>query len=260
MDARVLHALRSQLHTYKKCFSGKEFVDKLLEIGRQLETRSETPNGLATPTPPSTRRSSHSSSRGLSTSNVLRTPDSIGMIEYTVRYAMEMGQYLLNERMLISVANLSPLSSAVVTPTLSSDEDTGGVRAQSFHNGMERVVGNTPLSLAGSSVRFTTPPSLQSTHSRAETVLEGDAPAEFSYSVKALYKFVDSEDADISALYQSQILMASSQRSSVDTVGSGSQPDATEFEAVSVVHVCRLRGCICNSQYIIAFSLAKPVL
>jgi len=118
VDSGVLHALRAQLHTYKKCFTGKEFVDRILEMGRLYEATSRNPSEVDSDSQVPQGESSRNSSR-LSG----RVIGSTGQpIVYTVQYATEVAQYLLNERILLPLPDTS-LSSGTETSASSSDEE-----------------------------------------------------------------------------------------------------------------------------------------
>ena len=207
IDTTVLHALRTQLHAYKKCFSGKEFVDRIIEMGRECQLQPESEAN--TPIP----QEENQEDPGISTQVISPTGQ---VIVYTVHYATEVAQYLLNERILLS---LPDLSSGTLTPPLSSseedeDEDDRGGKERSLETSTERAraVGTSRrLHLRGAGVMSSESPQI----SRAmpnSFVSDRGGSAEFhafSYSSHIFYKFADVEDFESQSLYQSQVLVAS---------------------------------------------------
>jgi len=227
VDSGVLHALRAQLHTYKKCFTGKEFVDRILEMGRLYESTSGNPSEVDSDSQVPQGESSRNSSR-LSG----RVIGSTGQpIVYTVQYATEVAQYLLNERILLPLPDTS-LSSGTETSASSSDEENtlGGSTPKDPRNiltSMERSKGidtTRPLRAGSAGSNSSESPHLVPRISplyprpirsavrdqgRAEEQ-EREIPApEFSYSSQAFYKFAEVEDFESNMLYQSMILSAS---------------------------------------------------
>ena len=208
-------------------------MDKVLEIGKFYETRSDNPSEVDTPITPRRAASSRVSSA--------RVFSPTGQpIEYTVRYAVELAQYLLNEGILIYIPHSATIdSNTVFTPPLSPDEDEQN-NTRTLSTSYERAGGidsGRPLNLSaplrGSSQGLSAPNTPQrnlgsrgtsafSVESRQSDSLlppyryhtrsgsRHNSAAEFSYTLHIFYKFADLEDADSAALYQSQILMASS--------------------------------------------------
>ena len=116
LDFGTLNALRSKLHTYRKCFSGQSFVDMFLELGRNSQTNIVS----------SVTESLNDSSCRSQNSNQLI--NSRGQpIVYTVHYACEVAQFLLQEKMLIPVAGPTSDSldyrTALITPVNSEEEE-----------------------------------------------------------------------------------------------------------------------------------------
>lgn len=236
----MLHALRAQLHTYKKCFTGKEFVDKILDIGRQSEFRSENPSeGDTTDSQASRGEASRNSSR-LSSRVISSTGQPI--MQYTVRYATEVAQYLLNERILLPLPDAS-LGTGVLPLPMSSDEEGSTPQdPRALLTSMERTraIDTTRPLRQGSKSSSDSPhlvPRVSPLYPRSTgstTVREQEREEErdreipdFSYSSQTFYKFADVEDFESRMLYQSQILTASSK--SVQT-GSGTATADESFE------------------------------
>ena len=234
----MLHALRAQLHTYKKCFTGKEFVDKILDIGRQSEFRSDNPSeGDTTDSQASRGEASRNSSRLSS-----RVISSSGQpIMYTVRYATEVAQYLLSERILLPLPDAS-LGTGVLTLPMSSDEEGSTPQdPRALLTSMERTraIDTTRPLRQGSKSSSDSPhlvPRVSPLYPRSTTVREQEREEErdrevpapdFSYSSQTFYKFADVEDFESRMLYQSQILTASSK--SVQS-GSGTAAADESFE------------------------------
>ena len=232
----MLHTLRAQLHTYKKCFTGKEFVDKILDVGRQSEFRSENPSdGDTTDSQASRGEGSRNSSRLSS-----RVISSTGRpIMYTVRYATEVAQYLLNERILLPLPDAS-LGTGVLTPPMSSEEEGSTPQdPRALLTSMERTraVDTTRPLRQGSKSSSDSPhlvPRVSPLYPRSigsatmrEQEREEEIPApDFSYSSQTFYKFADLEDFESRMLYQSQILTASSKPVQG---GTGTADESSEF-------------------------------
>lgn len=81
ITSQVLNLLNIQLHTFRKCFTGKEFVDKLIKLGQETELS----NGSSSESPSSSGKE--------------------GGVSYTGTSAVQLGQYLLNEGILICLLN-----------------------------------------------------------------------------------------------------------------------------------------------------------
>ena len=222
IDGRVLHTLRLQLHAIKKCFSGKEFVDKVLEIGRNYGAMME--NLSDTDSPGSLRRSS-----SLGGTHVLSPTGQ--PIEYTTRYACEVGQFLLKERMLIQLPksgarddnpSLTPqhsletrrrhhqLTASFEHPDVSFESSY----SHDYSPGMSRsTLGSrgTGASSTESVGRGTRRDGYQYRyHRRGDIGRIRDPAPEFMNSPTTFYKFTDSEDKEQSSQYQGQILVGSS--------------------------------------------------
>ena len=153
-------------------------------------------------------------------------------IEYTARYACEVGQFLLKERMLIQLRKNTTGSSGspIVTPqqslaterrrhqlTASFDHDVSfeSSYSQDYSPGMRRSTlgshgtGASSVESIGQGIRRRDTYQYRY-HSRGSlNHIRGPAP-EFMNNQTTFYKFTDSEDKDELAEYQSQILVASS--------------------------------------------------
>lgn len=239
VDSRVLSQLRQKLRSNKKCFTGKEFVGKVMEIGRGALVEDID--------------------RGIpgSTSNPHVLSPTGQRIEYNKDYAGSVAQYLLDEGVLIHVSHTqsqSDDSSILITPV--SDDSEPGSHLVSSYDGKEftdsvRQLGvNSAVSFASgvqSGVSFASgvSDSLDSpgqtrrsagsarahstdTHSSVHTPRiqqyeygRGQSAARrrshqqqhlskpaFSAEATMYYKFAGSEDDEF-AFFQSQILMSS---------------------------------------------------
>lgn len=244
IDGWVLHTLRLQLHAIKKCFSGKEFVEKVLEVGRNYDLMLE--NLSDNDSPGSLRRSA-----SLGGSHVFSPTGQ--PIEYTTRYACEVGQFLLKERILIQLPksgagddnpSLTPqvsLETRRQRHQLTASFDHPDVSFESSYShdyspGMQR-------STLGS--RGTGASSVESVgqgarrdryqyryHPRSDMGRIRDPAPEFMNSPTTFYKFTDSEDKDQSLQYQSQILVGSSHtvlgpNTSLQPVGAAGQASSS---------------------------------
>ena len=207
-----------QLHSIKKCFSGKEFVDKVLETGRNYDLLESISDAES---PESLRRSV-----SLGGSHVFSPTGQ--PIEYTPRYACELGQFLLKERVLILLPKSPTVQeSTVLTPqqslstehrrhqlTASYEQHDGFTSSysQDYSPGSQR---NT-LSSRGTGASSAESlghgrPYRYGYHSRSTGIGQVRDPApEFMNSPNTFYKFADSEDKEQSTQYQNQILIASS--------------------------------------------------
>ncbi len=244
VDSQVLSQLRLQLRSNKKCFTGKEFVGKVMEIGRGAlaEALDNEVNAEGRPSGPG--------------SHVLSPTGQ--PIDYNEDYACAVAQYLLDERILVHVTDMPSLSegsSVLLTPEQNTDEEDGhGSHLASSYEGKElsdsvRPLGvNSTVSFAseGTSVTDSSHHGRQSasTSNRAPSSMSQDryssrsqryqyTPASSSRSSRrpphhqldrprfiatetVYYKFAGSEDSEFS-FFQSQILMSSIQTSSRHT-------------------------------------------
>lgn len=222
IDGQVLHTLRLQLHAIKKCFSGKEFVDKVLEVGRRYDMMLE---GLSDNDSPGSLRRSAS----LGGSHVFSPTGQ--PIEYTTRYACEVGQFLLKERILIQ---LPKSGTADDNPSITPQHS---LEARRRRHQLTASFEHPDVSFESSYSHDYSPGMQRSTlgsrgtgASSTESVGQGaradryqyryrprsdmgrirDPAPEFMNSPTTFYKFTDSEDKDQSSQYQSQILVGSS--------------------------------------------------
>lgn len=234
----VLPQLRQQLRSNKKCFTGKEFVSKVIEIG--LSALADSVEDRDSP----------------GSAGHVQSPTG-QFIEYNRDYAISVAQYLLDEGVLIHVSQMqfqSDGSSILLTPEQISDDSdpanqpTSGSfeRSRDLTDSVRRLGVNSAVSFASgvhSAVSFasTTDSPGQSRQSagavRANSALSQDTtyssipeqhtpraqhyqynqnstgpqrhqqldrPA-FSPEANMYYKFAGSEDE----FFQSQILMSS---------------------------------------------------
>lgn len=200
VDPRLLHSLRGRLHRYKKCFSGKEFVERVLEIGRQYDLRLETPSSQSsTPT--------HlAGGAGISSSG--------RPVEYTARYATELAQYLLTEAILIELPGTSTLPREEAHTPIPSTDDEASLGASYEHHDLDDPgLSSSSQSSIHSSRRGRPTLERQALYNSYRSHRSAsNVAAQFSNSGGVFYKFANSEDAatDSDTLYQSNILAASS--------------------------------------------------
>ena len=222
IDSAIIHTLRSQLHTYKKCFSGKEFVEQFLQLGRDAEAQRLNSSETSTPSP----LVAHQRSPGLGT---LAYSSTGTQIVYTVHYAKEVGQYLLSERILLPLPNLSHNLSELDSDSSERTPGSLGIQESSSipSDHLVRRIGDSGTRRgAAASKHFNhlsvedSPQLLHKGHRHThdlgfQTDLQesGSTPQLvtdiFVYSPQSLYKFSDVEDFESQALYHSQILTAS---------------------------------------------------
>lgn len=221
IDPWVIHCLRNQLHRYKKCFTGKEFVDKVVEIGQNYDSKS---GNLSATETQAAESDGHVSSR-TGFSPVKPT------IQYTARYAKEVAQFLLNESVLIQLPQTNSLArNGAVTPVPTTDEDVSFLTSYDSAR-VSSTAGRLNSNMSGSGISPRQPSSSPnatpkqargakssnigkhasygsySSH-EGSTDVRGLGPI-FWHSMQVYYKFADSEDSEHSSLYQSQILAAS---------------------------------------------------
>ncbi len=229
IDPVVLHSLRHQLHTFKKCFTGKDFVDAIIAIGSHHNSSKEgdTEPNTPSPAPPSLTPSPHSFSpvqaprlRG----NQTITPAG-QFIVYTVHYASEVAQYLLNERVLLPVTvdltgPTTPTQSSSCSSVVSERHQEPGSAA----NGPQQLVDSSERPSAANTSRhlhsqvlangsgFVSSESPQTSRSRSRPKARSRSDVQrteayiFKYSSQNFYKFADIEDLEADKLFQSQIL------------------------------------------------------
>ena len=250
VDSNFLQRLRSHLRYSKKCFTGAEFVSKVIEIGQG--SLAGTLDGL------DQERQQHSS-------QMFHPVNQSGnLVSYNEDYANTMACYLLEEGILIPVVLATTLdgsgsSTSLVTPNCVSDEEGMASALDSLHmrgtradedSNVERLVSHVreALSREGGVSSLEVPLSheiypatdtssrhmsgregSQHHHShRGESRMNGNSSQysdrlRFSATTDAYYKFAASEDAEYTSLLQSEILTASS----VYLEGSHRQPCST---------------------------------
>ena len=245
LDSAVIHTLHSQLHTFKKCFSGKEFVEQLLKLGREAEA---TRQGSSEPTTPSPQIAFQQRSPRTGNRHIYNSPTTSGAsprIFYTVHYAKEVGQFLLSEQILLPLPTLRQRSSDYDSEDEEDEEEEkereGGSQQHesSSIQAHERVVRRVSVEGGGGrgdgvNHSKTIPSSTENSPRLQPSSKSTRAPfdcrtgvqdrsnsasrlaAEFTYSPQSLYKFADVEDFESRALYHSQILSASAHPQAVD--------------------------------------------
>ena len=243
VDMEVLHQLHSHMRSDKKSFTGKEFTSKVIEVGRG--TLAETMDCDVARESPRVAQNSH----------ILQGP--MGqLIEYNEEYASAIGQYLLDERILIGVPSMLSLSSGssiLITPDQNTDEEDGvqsanhlassfdekdmtdSMRPQnsaiSFISGVSDLTTSTAADSPGqvprnaanrrrthSSVSQDKHTPRRYYHQQGREAEQLDKPSFFATS-DVFYKFTSSEDAEF-ALLHSQILMASTVNSPLPSLSS----------------------------------------
>ncbi len=252
LDLKVLKQLRSHLRSIKKCFTGKEFVLKVMEIGRGALAESLDQDMME-----ADRRPSPSQQK----LHLLQSPTG-QPIEYNKEYANAVAQYLLDKRILIQVPrtqSVSESSSNLLTPDLSTTdmeyearERTDSLGPLGANSALSLATDSPNLSLRSDTANSRRIPSTVSDDQFSMATNEGGSPRQeygyrqrlggqerhhfqqqqqqqqqqqrhkltFSSSSSVFYKFAASEDSEF-ALLQSQILVASS-ASSRSLLGTGS--------------------------------------
>lgn len=213
IDPTIIHTLRSQLHTFKKCFSGKDFVEQFLKLGREAETLRMSSSEPTTPSPQIGIHRHQYSPGGLGGRQVFNSTGA--KIPYTIHYTKEVAQYMLNERILLPLPSLRQDSSEG-----DSDNGVSPIQLQeSSSYKSDQNVKQTVEEIAGSGdivkKHFTeNGPELACSrhiHNYRTDLQESDSTTShiFVYSPQSLYKFSDVEDFESQTLYHSQILSAS---------------------------------------------------
>lgn len=224
VNSHILSLLRQQLRTIKKCFTGREFVGKVVEIGQGAlaEALDSNDNGAANPPTILSSTGEH--------------------IEYNEEYASSVAQYLLDEGVLLHVSHMryqSAGSTILVTPDQLTDDSMNGYVARERTDSVRPLGANSAASfgsLTQSATSFTSsvsertdgrqsaakgtasqdPYQRQGTnhyqygHSATPRQLHRqhlDRPT-FSATGNMYYKFAGSEDDEF-AFFQSQILISS---------------------------------------------------
>lgn len=214
LDSHVLSQLRIHLRNNKKCFTGKQFVKKVLEIGR---------GALA-----------EAMDAGSASSNPHILSPTGQAIEYNEEYAISVAQYLLDEGILMHVSQMPFVSdggsSILFTPDQGTDEDDLASHIPSSYEGKDMTDSVRPLGMnsavsivSGASIATSLTDSPGQTSRRGNSAvsqdyqyrhpqnsrqhLRLDRPA-FVATSSVFYKFAGSEDAEF-AFFQSQVLMSS---------------------------------------------------
>ena len=220
VDPTVIHTLRAQLHTFKKCFSGKEFVEQFLKLGREAEMlRLQASSEPSTPSPQIAMQRSPGGGHAYNSTGT--------KIYYTVHYAKEVGQFLLSERVLLPLPNLHHGSSVYDSDEAAEDpvsstrlhESSSIQTDQRVRLVDAREGGGGRGGLAVENHLKEDSPQLPRTRRSVldyRTGIQEDEDASvklvsdiFVYSPQSLYKFSDVEDFESRTLYHSLILSAS---------------------------------------------------
>ena len=193
IDQTFIHSVRAHLHTYKKCFQGKDFVRTVIKLGEKTHS-------------PAVLQSS--STRQAEPSPLVRS------MSYTQQYAVDMGQHLLQQGALIEVP-LGDHLHALNIPHPVAEGAAVGVGSYGASGSLERrkAMDSAPTRALGENMAQVFPTSFQGT---ALFQVQGTTPSQVHgattacFTVDAWYKFAEPEDSDSRALYASQVLCASS--------------------------------------------------
>ena len=198
IDQTFIHSVRAHLHTYKKCFQGKDFVRTVIKLGEKTHS-------------PAVLQSS--STRQAEPSPLVRS------MSYTQQYAVDMGQHLLQQGALIEVPLGDHLHALNIPhPVAEGGRAEGaaiGVGSYGVSGSLERrkAMDSAPTRALGENTAQVFPTSFQGT---APFQVQGTTPSQVHgattacFTVDAWYKFAEPEDSDSRALYASQVLCASS--------------------------------------------------
>ena len=230
IDKGLIKKLRVQLRSNKKCFSGAEFVSKVVEVGRNAldETIGSTDEE---------ERQSPAYRNHL--------VDRHGkVIDYNEDYACVVGTYLVEEGIIMQVmrshssSNATDSSMVLVTPTCSSEEEDVASSYDSrkpSRGGRFESFGTRGAAERGGARNITTSSESHSIFSGMDTTIShaspskkqsrshvgggrggGARPAADTFSQPFLptpdsyYKFAGAEDVEYLSVVKSQILMSSS--------------------------------------------------
>ena len=184
--------MRAHLHTYKKCFQGKDFVRTVIALGEKTasllhSTRPAEPSPLVRP------------------------------VSYTLQYAVDIGQHLLQQGALIEVPQGGDHAHSLHIPCPVGEEGeaiantrgsylmSGSLErswAMNSNAAVMRALGENTAQVVPMSFQGTTPFQVQGT---TPFQVQGA-----SFTVEAWYKFAEPEDSDSRALYASQVVCSSS--------------------------------------------------
>ena len=172
--------MSKHLHGERKCFTGKQFVEKLIEIGQQIDEGHTEP--IAT----------HPSD----------TPTNAHLVNYSIPYAIKLGQYLLKEDILVCLYNYESRNGLENSTTTCTMESSSASRLQAIdttlHGDMSSRNNQVP------SPESSTPDSYSS-QERVPT----PQPPEFKNSSNCYYRFANIEDGPAGSFFQrAQILSA----------------------------------------------------
>lgn len=162
----VLSQLRQQLRSDKKCFTGKEFVSKVIEIGlgalaESVDEDRDSP-GFA---------------------GHVQSPTG-QFIEYNRDYAISVAQYLLDEGILIHVSQQSDGSSILLTPEqISDDSDPANQLVSSSYERTRDLTDSVRRLGENSAVSFVS--GVQSAVSFASGVSATDSPRQSAVAARS---------------------------------------------------------------------------
>ena len=244
VDSFVLSQLRQQLPADKRCFTGEEFVGKVIEIGcRRLSEAVDGERGGV---------GNRGGGGGGGSKNHVLSPTG-ELIEYNEEYAGFVAQYLLDEAILLHVPSAlsSDGSSVLLTPAEEEEEEeeegtpsnlaprerTDSLQLLGGNSAVSFVSGTSDASLSPGSARRAASSAAssgfsgehyergggggggrgrRSHHRRHRNPHNNSQGVErHLFVVEAYYRFASSEDSEF-AFFQSQVLVSSSHLSSLN--------------------------------------------
>ena len=204
LTSQIIHDLSLKLHTYRKCFTGEEFVAGLIQLGEDLDSETTEQRDLRPNETPSDR-----------------------VVTYTVTSSVQLGQYLLDEGILICLLDYA--NSRTGTPLEPSSPERMNAIRTSQHNTVNEERPITPH-LSSNENRSDSHGSFYSTESSSPPT-PNPQPPQFKNKSNCWYRFADLEDSVTGSFFhRAQILSMSNHQISSQQRRSPDGIQVSEFD------------------------------
>ena len=216
IEPNVIHELSNRLHTFKKCFTGSEFVHALVEIGQTVEEKGtdSTTSGEYQDTP--TDR----------------------LVVYSITYATRLGNYLLSQDILICLYS----SNVDLDPTSTEGLESASCERLKAMNTTQH--GDMKITIPDE-IRSTSTSAFSSTSSYSTGGTPSIEPVRFHNSPHCYYRFTDIEDNTTGSFFQRAQILSSCIRTPRRLDG---RVQVSEFEQARfgtlflILDVCHMRS------------------
>ena len=197
MDPPIIHSLMHRLHAYRKCFTGSQFVEQMMELGKTAEEeRLGDPSSEATP--------------------------SDSLQPYTEAYATQLGQFLLRKGLLVCLMEDWENSQYGCEDAKLESQST--VRLNAVNTSKHLTEGGKSIGSSPSSSSL-----LERSTASTSSLTQENPSRQFKNSHHCLYRFVDMEDSTSGPIFcRAQVISAIAKNSQTQSPSQGMR--MSEFE------------------------------